>query len=124
MSRCCKIQSFCVTTLSPAKSLSLSSAEELLFEIEPPIMHHRNLEWIEGIGDGTSGWTDAFETEKGVVFIDLPLTMSTDRDLSVLNSRPAQVKVESKVHGECKECTKKVKFELQKLWWSLGLGPP
>ena len=54
-------------TLSPAKSLSFSSAEEFLSEIEPSIMRPRNffgLEWMEGIGDGTSGWTDAFETEK------------------------------------------------------------
>ena len=45
----------------------------------------------------------AFETEKGVVFIDLPLTMTTERDLSALNSRPAQVRAvmhrESKVWG-------------------------
>ena len=40
--------------------------------------------------DETSGWSDAFDTEKGVVFIDLPLTMTIERDLSALNSRPAQ----------------------------------
>ena len=82
-------------TLNPAKSLSFSSAEEFLSEIEPSIMQPKNLiglEWMEGIGDGTSGWTDAFETEKGVVFIDLPLTMTIERDLSALNSRPAQVR--------------------------------
>ena len=39
--------------------------------------------------DETSGWSDAFETEKGVVFIDLSLTMTIERDLSALNSRPA-----------------------------------
>ena len=49
------------------------------------------LEWMEGIGDETSTWTDAFETEKGVVFIDLLLTMTVELDLSVLNPRPAQV---------------------------------
>ena len=82
-------------TLSPAKSLSVSSAEEFLSEIEPSIMQPRNLiglEWIEGIGDETSGWTDVFETEKGVVFIDLTLTMTIEHDLSALHSRPAQVK--------------------------------
>ena len=36
---------------------------------------------------------DAFDIEKGVVFIDLPLTMTIDQDLSALNSRPAQVRV-------------------------------
>ena len=70
MSRCCKIQIFCVPvkcdlsiTLSPAKSLSVSSAEEFLSEIEPSIMRPRNLiglEWIEGIRAETSGWTDVF----------------------------------------------------------------
>ena len=50
-------------TLSPAKSLSVSSTEEFLSEIEPSIMRPRNLiglEWIEGIRDETSGWTDVF----------------------------------------------------------------
>ena len=91
-------------TLNPAKSLSFSSAEEFLSEIEPSIMRPRNLmslEWMEGIGDGTSGWTHAFETEKGVAFIDLLLTMTIEHDLSAPNSRPAQVKAvthrESKV---------------------------
>ena len=66
-------------------------------------MRPRNLiglEWMEGIGDGTSGWTDAFKTEKGVVFIDLPLTMTIERDLSALNSRPAQVR--AVMHRESK----------------------
>ena len=111
MSRRCKIQSFCIPvkcdlsmTLSSAKSLSVSSSEEFLSEIEPSIIQPRNLiglEWIEGIGDETSGWTNVFETEKGVLFIDLPFTMTIEHDLSVLNSRPAQVKAimlrESKV---------------------------
>ena len=47
---------------------------------------------MEGIGDERSRSTDAFETEKGVVFKDLPLAMSTDHDLSALTSRPAQVR--------------------------------
>ena len=92
-------------TLNPAKSLSFSSAEEFLSEIEPSIIRPKKnligLERMEGIGDGTSGWTDAFETEKCVVFIDLPLTMTIECDLSALNSRPAQVRAvmqrESKV---------------------------
>ena len=84
--------------------LSVSSAEEFLSEIEPTIMPPRNLfglQWIEGTEDETSGWTDVFETEKGAVFIDLPLAMTIEPDLSALNSRPAQVKAvmyqESKV---------------------------
>ena len=58
-------------------------------------MWPRNLigrEWMEGIEDETSGWSNAFETEKGVVFIDLPLAMTTEHDLLALNSRPAQVR--------------------------------
>ena len=55
---------------------------------------------MEGMEDETSGWSDAFDTEKGVVFIDLPLTMTIERDLSALNSRPAQVK--AVVHRESK----------------------
>ena len=47
---------------------------------------------MEGMEDETSGWSDAFDTEKGVAFIDLALTMTIDRDLSALNSRPAQVR--------------------------------
>ena len=41
-------------------------------------MRPRNLigqEWMEGMEDETSGGSDAFDTEKGVVFIDLPLAM-------------------------------------------------
>ena len=80
-------------TLSPAKSLSVSSVEEFLSEIEPSIMRSRNLiGLIEGIGDETSGWTDVFKTEKSVVFIDQPLTMTIECDFSALKSRPAQVK--------------------------------
>ena len=66
-------------------------------------MRPRNLiglQWMERMRDGTSGWTDAFETEKGVAFIDLPLTMTTERDLSALNSRPAQVR--AVMHRESK----------------------
>ena len=123
MSRCCKIQSFCVPvkcdlsmTLSPDKSLSVSSAEEFLSEIEPSIMRPRNLiglEWIEGIGDETSGWTDVFETEKGVVFRS---TLDNDNRVLICQlwalGQPRSKQL----------CTEKVKFELQNLWWSLGLG--
>ena len=68
-------------TLSTAKSLSVSSVEEFLPENEPSIIWPRNLiglEWMKGIGDETSSWTDAFETEKDVAFIDLPLTMTIE----------------------------------------------
>ena len=41
--------------------------------------------------DESSRWVDVYETEKGVVFIDLPLTM-TEHGFPALNSRPAQVK--------------------------------
>ena len=60
-------------TLSLAKSISVSSVEEFLSETELSFMSPRNLiglEWMEGLDDETSGWCDAFETEKGVAFID------------------------------------------------------
>ena len=82
-------------TLSPAKSLSVSSTEEFLSEIEPSIMPPRNLiglKLMEKIEDETSGWSDAVDTEKGFVFIVLPLIMTIECDLSALNSRPAQVR--------------------------------
>ena len=47
---------------------------------------------MEGVEDETSGWSDAFDIEKGNVFIHLPLTMTIDQDLSALNSRPVQVR--------------------------------
>ena len=98
-------------TLSPAKSLSVSSAEEFLSEIEPSIMQPRNLiglEWMEGIEDETSDWSDALDTEKGVVFIDLPLLMTIEHDLSALKTlgQPRSEQL----------CTEKVKYGLQKLW--------
>ena len=70
-------------TLSSTKSLSVRSAEEFLSEMEPSIMRPRNLiglEWMEGMEDETSGCSDAFNTEKSVVFIDLPLTMTIGHD--------------------------------------------
>ena len=59
--------------LSPVKSISVSSVEEFLSEIELSFMSPRNLiglEWMERLDDQTSGWCDAFEIEKGVTFID------------------------------------------------------
>ena len=47
---------------------------------------------MEGMDNETSSWCDNFETEEGVVFIDLSLAMTIEHDLSVLNSRPAQVR--------------------------------
>ena len=75
------VKSALLMTLSPNKSLPVSSVEEFLCEIESSFMQPRNLigfECMEGIGDETPGWTDAFETEKGVAFIDLPLTMTIE----------------------------------------------
>ena len=59
--------------LSPVKSISVSSVEDFLSEIEVSFMSPRNLiglEWMERLDDQTSGWCDAFEIEKGVTFID------------------------------------------------------
>ena len=62
---------------------------------------------MEGMEDETSDWSDALDTEKGGVFIDLPLTMTIDCDLSALNSL-GQPRSEQ-------FCTKKVEFGFQKL---------
>ena len=62
-------------TLIPTKVLSVSSAEKFLYEIESSIMQPINLiglEWIERIEDENSGWSNAFETEKVVMFINRP----------------------------------------------------
>ena len=79
--------------------------------------HLTGLEWIEGMEVKGSGWPVAFETEKGVVFIDLPLIMIGEQDLSALNSKSAQVR--AVVHQEIK---------VWKLWKkigkTLGLGHP
>ena len=37
--------------------------------------------------DEGSGWSVAFETEKGVEFMDLPLIITIQQDLSALNSK-------------------------------------
>ena len=55
---------------------------------------------MEGMEDENSGWFVASETEKGVEFMDLPLIMTIEQDLSALNSRPAQVR--AVVQGESK----------------------
>lgn len=54
---------------------------------------------MEGIKDKTSGcsdslatgWSDAYEREKGVAFTDIPLTLNLEHDVSALNSLPFQV---------------------------------
>ena len=69
---------------------------------------------MKGMEDETSRWSDAFETDKGAVFIDLPLTVTIKGDLSPLNSTPAQVR--AVMHRE--------RFGLHKLWRSSGLGHP
>ena len=69
-----------VNDTQSCQKFTVSSAEEFLSEIEPSITQPRNLiglKWMEGIEDETSGWSDPFHTEKGVVFIDLPLIMTT-----------------------------------------------
>ena len=58
------------------------------------------LEWMKGRKDETSGWSNAFHKEKGVVSLDLPLAMTIEHDLPALNSRPAQVR--AVMHGKSK----------------------
>ena len=79
---------------------------------------------MEGIEDETSHWSDAFDTEKGIVFTDLSLTIRIERDLPALNSRPAQAS--TVMHQESKgwtpetvevihESTKAPTLKIQKL---------
>ena len=58
------------------------------------------LGWMEGIEDETSGWSDAFDTDKGVAFIDLPLAMTIEFNFSALNFRLAHVR--AVIHRESK----------------------
>ena len=62
---------------------------------------------MEEMEDKTSGWSDAFDTEKSVVFIYLLLTMTIECDLSALNSRLARSE---------QLCIEIVEFGMQKLW--------
>ena len=81
--------------LNPTKSLSANSTEEFLSESGPLIMQPENLTALECMGkmeDEDSGQSVAFETEKGVDFMDLTLTMTIELDLPALNSSPAQVR--------------------------------
>ena len=47
---------------------------------------------MKAIKHETSGWSDPFETEKDVVFIELTLTTTIEQDLLSLNSRPLQIR--------------------------------
>ena len=91
-------------TVSPAKILSVSSAEEFLSEMKPLIMQPWNLiglKSMKGIEDELSGWSDASDTGEGVVvFTNLPLKMRIEHDLAALNFRPAQVR--AVMHWESK----------------------
>ena len=55
---------------------------------------------MERVKDEDFGWSVASETEKGVEFMDLPLIMTIEQDLSALKSRPVQVR--AVVHQESK----------------------
>ena len=71
-------------TLSPGNILCVSSAGEFLSQIEPLIIQPRNfigLEWMKRKEDETSAWSDAFETEQGIVLIDLALRKTIEPDL-------------------------------------------
>ena len=50
--------------------------------------------------DEGSGWSVAFETEKSVLFIDIPFIMTIEQDLSALNF--SSIQVTAAVHWEGK----------------------
>ena len=43
---------------------------------------------MERMDDEVSGWSVAFEKGKGFVFMEMPLIMTIEQDLSALNSKP------------------------------------
>ena len=110
ISKCCKKKSFLepvkwdiLMMFRPSKSLFSNSSKDLLLEIDPLIIRPKNLtglEWMEGIKDVKSDGSLGDETEKGVVFIDLPLMITMPLNLSALKLRPAQFRVI--VQGGCK----------------------
>ena len=64
--------------------------------MEPSIIKPGNfigLERMESIQDETSVEFFGFDTERGVVLIDLPLIMTILLDFSAQKSKPAQFKV-------------------------------
>ena len=90
--------------LRPSKSFFSNSSEDFLSETDPSIILPKNLtglEWMEGMKDVKPHGSVGDETEKGVVFIDLPLMVTMVLDFSALKIRPvhlrAIVKQESKV---------------------------
>ena len=69
-----------------------NSSKDFLSEIDPSIIQPKNvigLEWMGVIKDVKSDGSLGNETEKGVVFIDLPLMITMLLDLSALNVRSA-----------------------------------
>ena len=72
----------------PSKSFFSNSFKDVLLEIDPLIILPKNLEWMEGMKhvkwDGSVG----DETEKGVVFIELPFMITMLLDLSALKGLP------------------------------------
>ena len=88
----------------PSRSFFSNSSKDVLSEIDLSIIRPKNLtglEWMEGIKDVKSDGSLGDETEKGVVFIYLPLMLTMLLDLSALKVKPAHfrdiVQRESKV---------------------------
>ena len=88
----------------PSNSFFSNSSEDFLSGIGPSIILPKNLtdlELMKGMKDVKSDGSVSDETEKRVVFIDLPLMITMLLDLSALKVRPAQIRAivqqESKV---------------------------
>ena len=90
--------------LRPSKCFFSNSSKDFLSEIDPSILLPKTLtglEWMEGMKDVKSNGSFGDETEKGVVFIDLPFMITMLLNLSALKVKPAHFRVivqrESKV---------------------------
>ena len=91
-------------TFRSFRSCFSNSSKDFLSEIDPSIIRPKNLtglEWMEGMKDVKSDGSLGDETEKGVVFIDLPLMITMLLELAAVKVRPAHFKAiiwwESKV---------------------------
>ena len=77
----------CINYLQTIQSFFSNSSKDFLSKIDPSIIRAKNLtglEWMEGMKDVKLDGFLGHETEKGVVFIDLPLMITMLLDLSAL----------------------------------------
>ena len=82
----------CINDVLTIQVFFCNSSKDFLNEIDPLIILPSNLaclEWMERMKDVKWDGSVDDETEKGVVFIDLPLMITIFLDLSALKVKPA-----------------------------------